>query len=249
MSDPAQTTFRERLEWAMKQANLTNQSELARRIGVKPQSIQHLLDPKKNAQGSAHTANLAQVLKVSPNWLATGEGSPNVIMIDGQHRLFAALRDLDDADVQRLTADPEFAKAAYRSEVDRLTSHPAHGVAHDLSQARNTESLPRIRWEDLMTVDLSQPFELEVKDDALAPEIFTGCIALLDPDRAPEPAWPVLVRDRDGNHYLRDYETGPGTRWSAVARARGFSPMDSEAFGLTIIAAMDGYKRPRPTAR
>lgn len=121
------------------------------------------------------------------------------------------------------------------------------GVAHDLSHTRNTQSLPRIRWEDLMTADLSRPFELEVADDALAPEIFKGCVALLDPNRAPEPAWPVLVRDREGNHYLRDYEAGPGGRWSVVARSRGFAPMDSEAHGLTIMAAMEGYKRPPRT--
>jgi hypothetical protein len=131
----------------------------------------------------------------------------------------------------------------------RAIQGPIPGVALDMSQARNSESPPKTRWEDLMTADLSRPFELDVIDDALAPEIFMGCTALLDPSRAPEPAWPVLVRDRDGNHYLRDFEAGPGGRWSAVARRRGYQPMDSEVFGLTIIAAMEGYRRPRPAGR
>src|SRR5689334_19528854 len=87
-------TYRERLLWAMARKGITNQSELARRIDVKPQSIQHLLDPKKNAQGSAHTAKIATVLDVSAEWLASGVGSPEVILIDGSHRLFAALKDL-----------------------------------------------------------------------------------------------------------------------------------------------------------
>lgn len=122
------------------------------------------------------------------------------------------------------------------------------GIAHDMSQARNTESLPRMRWEELMTADLAWPFELEVIDDALAPEIFKGCIALLDPKRPPEPGWPVLVRDSQGHHYLRDYKVGAGSRWGAVPRAaqkEHFDPLDSEAHGLVIIAAMDGYKRPQ----
>jgi len=122
-------------------------------------------------------------------------------------------------------------------------------VAHDLSQARNTESLPRVKWEELMTADLSRPFELEVIDDALAPEIFRGCVALLAPDREPEPAWPVLVRTRDGSHFLRDYEAGTSGRWRAVARARGYAPLDSEIDGLVIVAAMEGYKRPRAARR
>ncbi len=91
----------------------------------------------------------------------------------------------------------------------------------------------------------NQPFELDVIDDALAPEIFTGCIAMLDPRRDPEPAWPVLVRDRHGDVYLRDYEAGPGNTWRAVARARGFRPLESEADGLVVLASMEGYRRPR----
>lgn len=237
MTDEIPKTFTERLQWAMRRAKVTNQSELARRVGVKPQSIQHLLDPKKNAQGSAFTSELARELNVSSLWLATGDGEPEVI-----HLSPAVMRELlAKLDAGDLLPDEGVMKRIYDST--------AWGVAHDLSQARNTESLPRIKWEELMIADLRRPFELEVIDDALAPEIFRGCIALLDPDRPPEPAWPVLVRDRDGNHYLRDYEAGPAGRWSAVARARGYAPMDSESFGLTIVAAMDGYKRPPPTAR
>lgn len=232
---PPMSSYRERLEWAMKRADGISQSELARRVGIKPQSIQHLLDPKKNALGSSHTPNIAKALGVSSNWLASGEGGP--LQIDNLH-IISQLRALR---AQSWTADKDADDPTY---LQQLLDEAIEGVAHDMSQARNTESLPRMKWEDLMTADLSRPFELVVIDDALAPEIFKGCIALLDPKRHPEPAWPVLVRDRDGNHYLRDYEAGAGDRWSAVARARGFSPMDSETYGLKIVAAMEGYKRP-----
>lgn len=116
------------------------------------------------------------------------------------------------------------------------------GVAHDLSQARNSESLPKVKWEDLMTADLSRPFELEVLDDALADEIVKGSVARFHPagSRAPIPGRPVLLRDRDGNYYLRDFAQGPGQRWKALARKSGFTPMDSEEHGLEIIAVMKG---------
>lgn len=229
MPDNVTTTYGERLLWAMKEAGLS-QSELARRIGVKPQSIQHLVDPKKNAQGSSKTAALANVLDVSSHWLETGEGEAKLVLHEHQRELMEQLRAaLEEA--HPLTARPTgFGKA----------------VAHLLSQVRYSESLPRLKWEDLMTADLNRPFELEVIDDALAPEIFKGCIAVLDWQRLPEPAWPVLVRDRSGNFYLRDYEEGPAGRWRAVARARGYAPLDSEADGLLIVAAMEGYKRPKP---
>ncbi|NIB44838.1 S24 family peptidase [Pseudomaricurvus alkylphenolicus] len=49
------------------------QSELARRIDVKPQAIQYLCSPK--AQGSSHNARISNVLQINPQWLETGEGS------------------------------------------------------------------------------------------------------------------------------------------------------------------------------
>ena len=67
-------TFSGRLLWAMNRAGKTNQSELARAVGVKPQSIQYLCHADSNAQGSTHTAALARELRVSADWLATGLG-------------------------------------------------------------------------------------------------------------------------------------------------------------------------------
>lgn len=119
-------------------------------------------------------------------------------------------------------------------------------LAHLLSHARNTESLPRLKWEELMSADLSRPFELEVVDNALGDDIVIGCVARFHPagSRQPQPGRPVLVRDLDGNHYLRDYEQGPGKRWRAVARKTGFLPMDSEEFGLVVVAVMKGVDYP-----
>lgn len=118
------------------------------------------------------------------------------------------------------------------------------GVAHTESQFRRTLQLPRVTWGQLMGVDLSQPFELEVVDDALGPDIYRGCVARLDPNRQPEAGRPVLVRDRTGAYYLRDYETAANGRWRAVARQRGYAPLDSEDDGLQLIATCRGFDWP-----
>jgi transcriptional regulator with XRE-family HTH domain len=126
---------------------------------------------------------------------------------------------------------------------DDLNPHRL-GVAHDMSHARPTLPIRRIAWEALMEANLNQPFELEVIDDALAPEIYRGCIARLDPSRTPVAGRPVLVRDSSGNHYLRDFQQGPGGSWQAVARQRGYAPLDSAADGLTVIATLKGVDWP-----
>jgi hypothetical protein len=231
MSDEPQT-YGERLQWAMKLRGVKNQSELARRIGIKPQSIQHLLDPKKNAQGSSYTAMLATELKISAHWLANGEGprfdaSPSDLP---QGHVLEALKK-----VVEMLPDPTHTPRAIQI---------LKGVALDMSQARNYPAPPRLTWEGLMGATFDQPFELEVMDGAFGEDFPPGCWMLLDPARAPRAGWPALVKDRDGQFYLRDYVRGAGDQWQAIARARGFLPLDSFDHGLEIIAVMKGVSFP-----
>ena len=119
------------------------------------------------------------------------------------------------------------------------------GVAHDMSQARPIVPVPKVAWENLdMGLKPDQPFELEVIDGAFGADIPPGCIMRMDPNRPPRAGWPVLVMDKAGKHYLRDYQQGPGGRWQAVARARGFAPLDSTEDELQVIAVMKGVDWP-----
>lgn len=70
-------TYGERLRWAMAQTDPPISGRaLALRVGMRPQSIHHLLDPARNAKGSRHTNSIAQALGVSAEWLSTGAGRP-----------------------------------------------------------------------------------------------------------------------------------------------------------------------------
>lgn len=119
-------------------------------------------------------------------------------------------------------------------------------LAHAMNESRNYSDPPSLQWGDLMGANLNQPFELAVVDDALADEIRAGCIARFHPSgsREPVPGRPVLVRDKDGNFYLRDYQAGQGSTWQAVPRARGYASLDSEVHGLELIAVMKGFDWP-----
>ena len=54
----------------------TDQTMLAKLVGLpcKPQNIQHLLDPNKNAKSSKYTPRIADVLRCEVLWLAEGIG-------------------------------------------------------------------------------------------------------------------------------------------------------------------------------
>jgi hypothetical protein len=61
-------TYGGRLRWALSRAKM-NQSQLAHQLNIKPQTIQYLCNPQKNAQGSIHNARMAKTLNVSAIWL------------------------------------------------------------------------------------------------------------------------------------------------------------------------------------
>ncbi len=79
-------TLSHRLKYCLKLYRL-NQSDLARKIGVKPQIIQYLCT--KNIKSSKFTFELAEVLGVDYTWLSTGEGSmhPAETSVEKNHKI------------------------------------------------------------------------------------------------------------------------------------------------------------------
>ena len=81
-------TYAERLKYAMSSKGIS-QSELARGVSrlmgrtILPQSIQHLCNKKKHAEGSVHTPIFAFLTEVDPIWLAIGKGEARPLGTDG----------------------------------------------------------------------------------------------------------------------------------------------------------------------
>lgn len=65
-------TLADRMRKAREHAKLS-QTQLASKVGVKQQSIQHLENPNKAARGSRYLATIARICGVMPEWLETGK--------------------------------------------------------------------------------------------------------------------------------------------------------------------------------
>lgn len=65
------TQYHERIAYLIGTTKGMSQSELARRLGISQQSINHLAT---KAKGSTHNSKIAQIFGVSPVWLETGKG-------------------------------------------------------------------------------------------------------------------------------------------------------------------------------
>lgn len=191
-------TYAGRLIWAMHHAGQTNQSELARAIGIKPQSIQYLCRRDAGAQGSKHTAALAEALGVSSQWLARNEGLPD-------SNSATALTAAESAAV--------YALAPAGGRLEGSMADPAHGrVAvsgtYRVSGAGDIEAVEPP--PDTADGHLPQPAQIgrlravRIKGNALSPFVKDGQYLLLQDAGALYPEENVVVELVGGRVLIRE---------------------------------------------
>lgn len=104
---------------------------------------------------------------------------------------------------------------------------------------------------------LPSEFKLAMRDNAMAPEYPEGALAIFSTvEGPPRPRDAVLVRDRNGHHYLREYRARTPEQWQAVAldpgragqhrgRAGGSGHLCGQA-GAPRVKAPTWWPRARP---
>ncbi|MBU0914732.1 MAG: hypothetical protein KKD97_00075 [Gammaproteobacteria bacterium] len=170
-----------RLGWAMRRAGRTNQSELARAVGVKPQAIQYLCDLDAGAQGSSHTPSLAKELGVRADWLARGDGPP-----------------LEKA-------VPVAAESVHGGDDEPHVRVPVHGVVHlreDGRQVSQRVGSPKTQPTEGGTLGLPWMAEhchaMRVQGQGLAPYAQDGYFLVVSAHAPLQPEDFVLVTLRKG---------------------------------------------------
>lgn len=114
-------------------------------------------------------------------------------------------------------------------------------LAHVLSQVSPMIEPTTIPWESILAESLPALFRAVIPDDAMGAEYPRGCIVNFSTAEGPPRARDlVLVADADGGVYFREYQTGRGNRWQAVAQISGYQTLDSEADGLRVLAISMG---------
>ncbi len=183
------TTYAGRLIWAMQHAGQTNQSELARAIGIKPQSIQYLCRRDAGAQGSKHTAALAEALGVSSQWLARNEGRP------------------DGAGVTAVMAAESAAAYDLSHAGQPLTGRVGVSGAFRVSGTGDVEAIelpPGERGGHLPALsDIAHLRAVRIKGNALSPFVKDGQYLLLQEAGAIRPEDNLVVELANGRRLIR----------------------------------------------
>lgn len=125
-------------------------------------------------------------------------------------------------------------------------THPPFGGTDNSPATAASNAWPRkvfqvVRtWESLMHGPYELQFETQVPDASMAPEIRKGATIVCVTGVQPEPGDLVVVTDRSGHHYLREYREDRNGTFEAHALNPAYLPLHSERDGLQVIAVFNG---------
>lgn len=214
-------TYAERLAYAMRRAGLephSDQSTLARMVGYgcKPQNIQHLLDPNKNAKSSKYTPRIAEVLDCDVNWLSYGGPNKPSMPKEGSAPSSA------EATTDSSAVDPE--QGAFE-DINHRRLPPGRRIAV-VGQAQggpdgyiSIHDFPPEHSDGWIVLPSQDPdaYALRVRGDSMRPRIKSGEFILVEPSFEALPGDDVVVKFNDGNAvakellWIRDDEIALGS--------------------------------------
>lgn len=184
------STYTGRLRYAMEKSKQSNQSLLARKVGVKPQAIQYLLDPRNNAVGSKHTPALADALSISARWLSTGEGAMDETPSTNDSKFMSGLpEDALPVDVTKFRTIWVIGKGA-GGLPERVWTDGDYPVGM-------TDEYGLVASAD------PQAFLVRVSGASMIPVFNPGNFALVEPGTEPELEDDVLVRLNSGQTLIK----------------------------------------------
>lgn len=208
-----------RLSLARTQRRLT-QSQLALAADMRQPDISKI--ELGLIQQTTGIARLARVLQVPASWLELGEGDEPDWQTHHPQRV-----------PQRTTAEP--AISGILKENDSLHLYQS------VTQRGPIVRLRTVTWEQLVSEDFKEPFQLRIEGDALLPEYPAGTTGVFSPGASCRPGKPVLIQDGDGLFHLRIYQTGAGNRWRGISHQPGYDPLSNDADGVQLVAPMTGH--------
>lgn len=160
--------YRDRLAAALKARNVKI-PELARGMEVSYQAVKRVIDGLSKAFSAANNAKAAAYLKISPNWLATGQGDMDT--------LFDANAKPAPMGVRAYPVISTIQAGKLR-EIE-VPYEPGEGF--DVEYGDNDAS----KWS----------FFLEIEGDSMLPDFRPGDRVLIDPEVAPRPGDFVAARN------------------------------------------------------
>lgn len=198
-----------------------SQAELARKIGVKQQTISYLCAPDSPATTTRYGTQIAQALGVNPSWLHTGLGDPDNpvvhVVVEGVEVLFRRVPLFGDVN----------SVSAY------LESKPA--------KAKSVGIITNLHVGDKV-------FAIEIDDRSMWPDFYPTDRAVFDPDVKPEPGDFVLARVGE-EMMLRKYRMKNAGVFELAPTNQDWPTLSSDKDQVAILGTLVEHRRYRRSKR
>lgn len=218
--------FKDRLKLARKNAKMT-QVELAKAVKTSQGSISDLESGRNKT--STNTLQLAQVLKVNPNWLATGQGE------------MTARPTIDEL---RLKIDEIQGKVNGVEHANPVKMLP---VINEVQAGKFTEIGDDVFDEYVPAHHKDGDYWLRVKGDSMTPDFKQGDLILVGKDRtAVTGNYVVALIADDPKATFKKYREcfDDGTPYhQLIALNEFYPPIDSRAKPFKVIGVVLEHKR------
>jgi len=194
--------YSERLNYALEKREMS-QSELARRVGVKPQAIQYLC---REGTKSVHSVKIAEILNINAKWLTDGVGDMEALESIGEiNPPNYLLGEFDLWDSSTPLSDDEVALPFFR-EVELSAGPGRHEVIENhyykLRFAKSTLKKHGVQADKAACVTVSGKSMEPVYPDGCTVGIDTSKNTLIDAD--------IFAIDHDGELRVKTLYKLPG---------------------------------------
>lgn len=214
--------YKDRLITGMKRAGISIPA-LSREIGISYQAVKKVVDGVSTSFSAINNAKAAQVLKLNPDWLATGMGSMNF-------------------------SDVNVAVAQIGARRIPLIDYVQAGVwtaVANIFQPGDAED-----WL-LTDLDLSgKAFALQIKGDSMRPDFSPGDRVIIDPDVQPQAGDLVVAKNGEEEATFKKYrirgtDTAGNAVFELVPLNADFETLRSDEQPIRIVGVMVEHRKYR----
>ena len=214
--------YNERLVTGMKRAVMSI-AALAREMRISYQAVKKVVDGASTSFTASNNAKAAQVLKLNPNWLATGVGAMDAL-------------------------DSNVAAAQIGARRIPLIDYVQAGVWTAVADTFEPGDA-----EDWLLTDLdltSHAFALQIKGDSMKPDFNPGDRVIIDPDVQPQAGDFVVAKNGQEEATFKKYRvrgtgTDGATMFELIPLNADFETMRSDEQLIHIVGVMVEHRKYR----
>lgn len=230
-------TFGERIRLAREARGMT-QKELADAVGMSQPALYNTESGRNKS--STKILDLANALKVSPHWIATGKESSFASAEETAPAKITGYDHAIDGGCANLSTNPDLIEIPYLNgyALSAGTGAVNADLPYDGETIWMTKSLLKRRCEDITKV-----FGINVRGDSMSPRFEEGGVVIIDSFNTIFEDGKVFAIHYDGQDFIKTLRWMPGGKYLVESENPIYKPFEAKAEDIKIVGRVIAYQR------